>query len=242
MRHKKLSPVALSFAMLLCSAACSFAQERETGQDGFVTIFNGKDLTDWLGNPAIWSVENGVLVGQSPEGKPYDKQDYIYWTKAEPADFILKLQYRLTGRGSNSGVQIRSEKRPNWDCYGYQADMEEGPTHTGCLYHHSRGAVVKRGFRGIITPEGKDETIQFADPAELAKKYTTEGAWNEYEIHAIGSVITLKINGELMCEVDDRHEQAAKKGFIAFQMHPGPPMKAEFKDIKIKILDKPGSL
>jgi len=223
------------FAAALCGTSSLFAQEKD--KNGFVTIFNGKDLTGWEYNPGIWSVENGCLVGQSPEGKPYDKQDYIYWKK-EVADFVLKVKYRLTGKGSNSGVQIRSEKRPNWDCYGYQADIEEAPNWTGCLFHHSRGAVVKRGFKGMITPEGQDETKQFADPAELAKKYKTEGDWNEYEITAKGSVITLKINGELMCEVDDRHKEAAGKGIIAFQMHPGPPMKVEFKDVKIKILDK----
>ena len=230
---RSLVAVAVVSALVPFLVERSFAQEKD--KDGFVTIFNGKDLTGWEANPAIWSVEEGCLVGQSPEGKRYDKQDYIYWAQEEPADFVLKLKYRLTGKGSNSGVQIRSEKRPNWNCYGYQADMEEGSTHTGCLYHHSRGAVVKRGFKGLITSEGRDETKQFADPAELAKKYTTEGEWNEYEITAIGSVITLKINGELMCEVDDRHEQATKKGIIAFQMHPGPPMKVEFKEVKIKI-------
>ena len=236
MMYKKLIFIAVLFAIVLCGAGCLFAQE-EKDEDGFVTMFNGKDLTGWEANPAIWSVENGVLIGQSPRGEPYDKQDYIYWAKAEPGDFVLKLKYRLTGRGSNSGIQFRSEKRPNWDCYGYQADMEEGPQWTGCLFHHSRGGIVMRGFKGTITLEGKDETKQFADPAELAKKYTTEGKWNEYEISAVGSVITLKINGELMCEVDDRHEKATKKGIIAFQMHPGPPMKIEFKDVKIKILD-----
>ena len=90
----------------------------------------------------------------------------------------------------------------------------------------------------MITFDGTDQTKEFADPAELAKKYKTEGDWNDYEISAVGSVITLKLNGELMCEVDDRHEKAAKNGIIAFQMHPGPPMKVEFKDVKIKILDK----
>jgi hypothetical protein len=226
--------LAAVFSAALCATSSLFAQEPD--KDGFVTIFNGKDLTDWEYNPGIWSVENGCLTGQSPEGKPYDKQDYIYW-KEEIADFVLKVKYRLTGKGSNSGVQIRSEKRPNWDCYGYQADMEEAPNWTGCLFHHSRGAVVKRGFKGMITSEGKDETKQFADPTELAQRYKTEGDWNEYEITAKGSVITLKINGELMCEVDEQHKEAAKKGIIAFQMHPGPPMKIEFKDVKIKRLD-----
>ena len=236
--YKNSITIAVFAATVLFFAGHSFAQEKaEKDKDGFVTIFNGKDLTDWEANPKIWSVENGCLVGQSPEGKPYDKQDYIYWAKNEPGDFVLKLKYRLTGKGANSGVQIRSEKRPDWDCFGYQADMEEAPNWTGCLFHHTRGAVVKRGFKGMITPDGKDETKPFADPEKLAEKYKTEGAWNEYEISAVGSVITLKLNGELMCEVDDRHNEAVKKGIIAFQMHPGPPMKVEFKEVKIKILD-----
>ena len=234
MMHKKLISLAVLFTLPLCLSEHCFPQEKD--KDGFVTIFNGKDLTGWEADPEIWSVENGYLVGQSPNGEPYNKQNYVYWGEKEPADFILTLKYRLTGKGSNSGVQIRSEKRPNWNCYGYQADMEEGPTHTGCLYHHSRNAIVKRGFKGTITAEGKDETKQFADPAELAKKYKTVDEWNEYEISAIGSVIKLTINGTLMCEVDDQHKEAAKKGIIAFQMHPGPPMKVEFKDVKIKIL------
>ena len=214
------------------------AQEQcQPDEDGFVPIFNGKDLTDWEGHPDIWRVENGVLIGQSPRDRPNNMQHYIYWTKYEPADFILRLKYRLTGRGSNSGVQIRSERRPNWDCYGYQADMEEGPDWTGCLFHHSRGAVVKRGYKGVILPDGTDKTERFADPAELAKSYVTEGEWNEYEIRAIGSVITLKINGVLMCQVDDQYRNAARSGIIAFQKHPGPPMKVEFKDVRIKILD-----
>ena len=236
--YKNVIAIAVLFAIVLCSMGYLVAQKQENkNEDGFVTIFNGTDLTGWEANPEIWSVKDAVLIGQSPRGEPYDQQDYIYWTKAEPGNFVLKLKYRLIGKGSNSGVQIRSEKRPNWDCYGYQADMEESPQWTGCLFHHSRGGIVMRGFKGIITQDGKNETKQFADPAELAKKYTTEGEWNEYEISAVGSVITLKINDVLMCEVDDRHEKATKKGIIAFQMHPGPPMKVEFKDVRIKILD-----
>ena len=235
--HKNLVFMTVLSAAALFFSGHAFGQEQEQDKDGFTPIFNGKDLTGWEADTEIWSVEDGCLVGQSPNGEPYNKQNYIYWAKAEPGDFVLKLKYRLTGKGSNSGVQIRSEKRPNWDCYGYQADMEEAPNWTGCLFHHDRGAVVKRGFKGVITFDGTDETKEFADPAELAKKYTTVDEWNEYEISAIGSVITLKINGELMGEVDDQHEKAAAKGVIAFQMHPGPPMKIEFKDIKIKILE-----
>jgi len=102
------------------------------------------------------------------------------------------------------------------------------------------GGSQKQQFVPVsrITPDGTDETKQFADLEEFAKKYTTVGAWNENEISAIGSKRTLKTNGELMCEVDDRHEQAAKNGITAFQMHPGPPKKVKLKGKKSKFSTK----
>jgi len=229
--------VSSSFAQALDAQTPGAQALGEPDEEGFVTIFNGKDLTGWDANPEIWSVEDGVLIGQSPRGEPYDRQDYIYWAVAEPGDFVLRLQYRLTGRGANSGIQFRSERRPNWNCYGYQADIEEGPQWTGCLFHHSRGGIVMRGYMGTIRADGTAEMKRFADPARLAQSYTTVGEWNEYEIIAIGSLIVLKINGRVMCIVNDQHERAARSGVIAFQMHPGPPMKVEFKNVRIKILD-----
>ena len=175
MRKKLISFAAISVAIVFFVNS-SFAQTSgEPDEEGFVTIFNGVDLTGWDANPEIWSVEDGVLIGQSPRGEPYDRQDYIYWAAAEPGDFVLRLSYRLTGRGSNSGIQFRSERRPNWNCYGYQADMEEGPRWTGCLFHHSRGGIVMRGYMGTIKPDGTAEMKRFADPEMLAKSYTTVG-------------------------------------------------------------------
>ncbi|MDR1484750.1 MAG: DUF1080 domain-containing protein [Planctomycetaceae bacterium] len=203
--------------------------------DGFVQIFNGKDLTDWSGLPDGWRVVDGSIVAESTPAKPCKAAHYLYWTKKEPSNFHLKLSFRLQGNG-NSGIQFRSEKRPKWDTYGYQADVDASLQWTGCLFHHKRAAVVKRGFDNKIDPDGKVHVKQFAKPEELIKFYKA-GDWNEYEIIADGSVITLLINGKMMCRVDDKHAtESAKSGIIALQMHPGPPMKIEFKNIKIKEL------
>jgi len=70
------------------------------------------------------------------------------------------------------------------------------------------------------------------------QKVVKPNDWNEYEVVAKGSKVVLRINGELMCEVDDRDAKlACRKGILALQMHPGPPMKVQFKDLRIKILD-----
>jgi hypothetical protein len=203
--------------------------------DGFESIFNGKDLTGWEGMPNEWKVVDGAIVSESTPQKPCKVPHYLYWTKKEPDNFHLKLLFRLQGNG-NSGIQFRSEKRPNWDTYGYQADVDASLAWTGCLFHHKRAAVVTRGFDNKIDPDGKVHVKKFANSNELIKSYK-HGDWNEYEIIAVGSVITLLINGKMMCRVDDRHAtESAKSGIIALQMHPGPPMKIEFKNIRIKEL------
>jgi hypothetical protein len=209
----------------------------ESSDSGFVQIFNGKDLTDWSGLPDAWSVVDGSIVAESTPAKPCKVPHYLFWTKKMPDNFHLKATLRLTGKG-NSGIQFRSEKRPNWDAYGYQADLDNESQFTGCLYHHKRFLIVERGIDRKIEPNGKTQDKKFADSKELIKSYKPND-WNEYEIIADGSVITLIINGKMMCRVDDQHAtESAKSGIIALQMHPGPPMKIEFKKIQLKSLEK----
>jgi hypothetical protein len=220
----------------LISTVSLTAAEPVKDVEGFAAIFHGKDLTGWEGQPNGWKVENGCIVGESTPEKPCTRSHYLYYAADEPANFHFKMTFRMRGNGSNSGVQFRSEKRPNWDTYGYQADVDASGQWTGCLFHHKRAAVVQRGFEGTIGADGKGNFKQFADPAELLKFYKP-GEWNTYEIIADGTKMTLIINDKVMCKVDDKHAtEAAAKGIIALQMHQGPPMKVEFKEIKLKTL------
>lgn len=204
-------------------------------EEGFVSMFNGKDLTGWEGKPGGWWVEDGAITSQSTKENPCIKHHYLYWKGGEPADFILRFKYKLTG--GNSGVQIRSQTRPNWDTWGYQADMEAGKQWTGCLFQHDRGGVVMRGKKAVIAKDGTRVEEQFASADDLQDKIKSDD-WNDYEIIAKGSKIVLKINDQLMCEVEDHDAKfACKKGIIALQMHPGPPMKVQFRDVRIRILE-----
>ena len=232
----KKSFVVLTVMCLVLSAVASESKKEKKLEKGFVSMFNGKDLSGWEGIPGAWWVEDGLLTAESTPEKPCKKSHYLYWKTAKPGDFILRFKFKLIG--GNSGVQIRSEERPDFDTWGYQADFEAGEQWTGCLFQHDRGGVVMRGFKAVIKEDGTREEKQFVDPDSLQKKIKQED-WNEYEVTAIGSKVTLKINGQLMCEVDDRDEKmACKKGLIAVQMHQGDPMKVQFKDMRIKILDK----
>jgi len=222
----------ITLAILLLS---TFVAPSVAEEDGFVSMFNGKDLSGWEGKPGKWKVEDGAITGQSTDEAPCERTHYLYWTGGEPADFILRFDIKLVG--GNSGVQFRGEKRPDFDTWGYQADFDATNQWTGCLFQHSRGAVVLRGNQSTIAADGTRKDTPFAKKKDLAK-LVKDGDWNSYEIVARGSEVTLSINGEKMCKVDDQDAKlACKKGIIAVQMHQGPAMKVQFKDLRIKILD-----
>ena len=78
---------------------------------GWVQLFDGKTLDGWDGNPEIWHVEDGAIIGESSPEKPSGTTNIIY-TKVQPANFMLKLEIKLEGAGANGGVQYRSQKVP----------------------------------------------------------------------------------------------------------------------------------
>ena len=199
------------------------------------SLFNGKDLAGWEGAPGWWTVEDGALTSKSTAEKPCTECNYLVWKGGKPTNFELTCDFKLSA-AANSGVQIRSETRPNWDTFGYQADMTGDGGLVGFVYHHTRGLIGGRGEKVTITADGKKEVEKIGDAAELIKSYKPE-AWTTYRIVCHGPDITLYVNGVLMCQITDHDASTAGKGgIIALQMHPGPPMKVQFKNINLKEL------
>ena len=75
---------------------------------GFVQIFDGTTLNGWDGDPNVWKVVNGAIVGYSPADKPVGTT-FIIWRGGEPADFDLKAEVKAEGPGANTGIQYRSK-------------------------------------------------------------------------------------------------------------------------------------
>ena len=216
--------------MLMLLVGTATAQEQ--------SLFNGTDLTGWGGAPGWWIVEDGAITSESTPEKPCRRATYLVWEGGEPADFELSLDFKLSPNSpkANSGVQIRSERRPDWDTFGYQADMDAAGKLVGFVYHHGRGLIAARGEKVNITAEGKREAETVADSEQL-KAVFKPGEWNHYRIVCLGPDITLYVNDVLMCEFSDHDpKQARSDGIIALQMHPGPPMKVQFKNIVLKPL------
>jgi hypothetical protein len=248
-------------ACLLLAATLSLSSPAASIESGFTSMFNGRDLTGWEGLPGAWSVQDGTITAESTPEKPCKAAHYLMWRGGKPADFELRLDFRLQGAGGNSGIQFRSRELPNWDTSGYQADIEFGDQWTGCLFEHTRGGVVMRGEQSIIDQDGKKTVIPIAAPESVKRLMAANGVegkglslsaallhqvrmgeWNSYTITARGPEITLKLNDVVMCQVRDLQTGvAAKDGVIALQMHPGPPMKIQFKNLRIKLFDPASS-
>ena len=180
-------------------------------QDGFSPLFNGRDLTGWEGDHRIWKVRDGALVG-STEGITLNDNSFLI-SKDTYSDFTLRLQVKL--RNHNSGIQFRSEALPNWVVRGLQADMAEN-NWWGCLYD-------EKGKRGVMVNGWKDKAETVVKPKD----------WNDYEVHAQGGLIRLTVNGLVTVETRDSERLS---GILALQVHRGPPMEVEFRNIRIKVL------
>lgn len=207
--------------------------------DGFVSIFDGKTLDNWDGHPDLWRVEDGAITGETTEDAPIKYNHFIIWRGGDVDDFELKFQFRVP-RG-NSGCQYRSFEVPKvgpWSVGGYQADFEAGEQWNGILYGEQyRGILAKRGEMTVIGSDHKPETVRvFGDAARLGK-VVKQGEWNDYHIIARGYHFIHKINGRIMCEaIDMDHEMRLRSGILAFQLHAGPPMKLQVRDIRLKRL------
>lgn len=226
----------LGLGLTLFQTAAGDEPANAQRDEGFTPIFNGKDLTGWEGSPGWWEVRDGLLVAESTPEKPCRRTHYLSWQSGEPADFELRVTCRISGE-ANSGIQFRSQRRPDWDAWGYQADLDSAGQYTGCLYQHDRGLVAERGQRVRIDAAG-EKTLDVIEDANKLLRRVQPRDWIEYRIRAVGPTVTLWINGVWMCEVEDYEQQfALPRGLIALQMHQGPPMKVEFKDISIRLLN-----
>jgi len=224
----------ISVCFILAAAGQAWAVE-----DGFVSLFDGKTLEGWDGNPDFWRVDEGTITGQTTAEKPTKGNTFIIYRKGDVGDFELKLEYKIVG--GNSGVQYRSFEVANekWVVGGYQADIDSGDTFSGINYgERFRGILANRGQKTVIGDDHKPKVIaQIGDSKELQSKIKKED-WNEYHIIAKGYTFIHKINGNVTSECTDEDMKERKAtGILALQLHAGPPMKVQFRNIRIKKLE-----
>lgn len=208
--------------------------------EGFQSIFDGKSLEKWDGNPDFWRVEDGAITGQTTADKPTKGNTFIIWRGGELADFELKLEYKIVG--GNSGIQYRSFEVPDnkWVIGGYQGDFEAGETYSGILYgERFRGILCNRGQKTVLKQKDGKFAVEVVgsvgDSKEIQSKIKKED-WNSYHIVAKGFHFQHFINGVATADCTDEDSARRASGLLALQLHAGPPMTVQFRNIRIKHL------
>ena len=238
--------------MLTIQCSDAIGQSKKD-KDGFVKIFNGKNLSGWAGDATYWRVENGNLVGEITPSTLLKTNSFIIWQGGSPADFEIKLEFKITKSG-NSGINYRSSliTDVNHALRGYQADIDGANRYTGQNYEErARTTLAYRGERVSVdvlansTDELKDHIKNNAwlvrtvngslgKSDELIKAIKSDD-WNICHIVAKGNRLLHYINGVLMSDVTDNDPVNRKSaGLIGVQVHVGPPMKVEYRNIRLK--------
>jgi hypothetical protein len=229
MRSVTSLPSRLLFLAFTLATACA--------QDP-LALFNGTNLDGWDGDPRFWKVENGCITGETTAEVTPEANTFLIWKLGEVDDFELTAEYKIDA--GNSGIQVRSFRLPDrpWGIGGYQADFEAGDRYSGIIYGENfRGILADRGQQTKIGEDHKPAVTGKTGEDEALQKAVKKGDWNEYRIVAKGFTLQNYINGQLTAEVTDEDGQMRRRGgLLALQLHAGPPMKVQFRNLKLKRL------
>lgn len=201
------------------------------------SLFDGKTLSGWSGLPAHWTVRDGAITGYTTAAHPIRQNTFLVWTNGTLRDFELHLKYRMVG--GNSGVQYRSQLMDPAEFVvgGYQADIDSSPRYSGILYEErGRGILCERGQRTLVRDTGGKPEVKVVGTVgtpEALQKFIHAEDWNDYTIVAQGNQVLHFINGHLMSDCVDLGSKAAREGILALQIHTGPPMMVQFKDLQL---------
>lgn len=209
-----------------------------SAQDGFKSIFNGKDLTGWDGNPELWSVEDGCITGKTtgPEQLAYNQ--FLIWRGGVVKNFELRVKIKQSG--NNTGIQYRSKELPEvgkWSIGGYQCDVHPAAPNNAMVYEEKgRGIICQNGQGVVIDPEGRKWLASEHDPAKV-----DIAEWHEYTVIAQGNHLIHKIDGQVTIDLlDFELAKRSLEGLLAFQIHRGPAMNVQIKDVMLKELPDGG--
>lgn len=237
-----------ALCLILCFAPALIAEEpkapatsqaaaEKLSEEGFVSIFNGKDLTEWEGDDVHWSAKDGILKGETTKETVVKANTFLIWKGGKVEDFELRCSAKLVG--GNSGIQYRSFTRPEkFVVGGYQMEISTTPNSMGKIYGELyRGQLAPAGEKTVYGAGGK-KSEKLPDYSFATFK---KDEWNDYRIVARGHHIEQYINGVKTVDLIDEAKDALTSGIVALQIHQGYVMTVEFKNIRLKTLPKEGA-
>ncbi|QGQ26643.1 sulfatase-like hydrolase/transferase [Gimesia benthica] len=203
-------------------------------KDGFVSVFDGKTLRHWTGDPQYWSVEQGALTGKTDGSLKMNR--FITWKDSTIRNFDLRVKVKVT-EGGNSGIQYRGTSRPDLGLdivTGYQCDVvANNPNYNGMLYEEKGRRILSHtGEKVIVAPDGQPWVV-----GKMPVKTFAPDEWHDFRVLVRGNHHEHWIDGHKTADLIDLDPKGrALEGVLAVQVHVGPKMKIQYKDFKIKHL------
>ena len=256
----RLAPIVAGLLLLTFSISVTtdcMAQSKKAAKARFISIFDGKTLTGWDGDPNYWRVENGNLVGEITPTTLLKTNSFIIWRGGQPGDFELMGEFMITQNG-NSGINYRSDQLPDvpFALRGYQADIDGKNNYTGQNYEErKRTTLAYRGqkttipaYTGPATPDAVRANVKnnawpgltvtgSLGSADSLKTLIKSEDWNTVHLIVKGNRLRHYVNGVLMSDVTDEDTVNGKaSGLLGVQVHVGPPMKVQYKNLMLKQL------
>ncbi len=253
--------IKVEILVVICSlifffSSCKNKDASIENQNIFQPIFNGKNLEGWSGDSKYWRVENGVLIGEVTPETILKRNSFVIYEKEQPENFELKLEYRITNSG-NSGINYRSQIIDNvpFALRGYQCDIDGKNKYTGQNYEEKKRTTLAYYGEIVTIPQMPDsiyktnlrknvkkncwQTRTIADTKSKSqlKASIKSNDWNAVHLKINNNKMQHYLNGVLFSEVNDLDKvNRSTKGYIGVQVHVGPPMKVEYRNIELKHL------
>lgn len=251
----KNAPLAFALFLLFAFGSCWFAKNSGgKSSDGFVRIFDGATLNNWVGDSTYWRVEDSCLVGVITPATLLKRNTFIIYQGDMPQDFELRVNFKVSAEG-NSGINYRSDMVEGvpYALKGYQADLDGAENYTGSNYEERRRTTLaRRGEKTVLPAIDNADSLQahignnqwlpkqvtgsLGDDATL-KAAIKKDDWNEYRIVVKGNHMQHYVNGVLMSDVTDNDTVNRRfNGYLGVQVHVGPPMRIAYRNFMLKKL------
>ena len=247
--------VAVGLLTLSIFPGCGASVAGEPGRAEFVSIFDGQSLNGWEGDPTYWRVDNGSIVGEVTAETLLERNSWLIWRGGIVRDFELRVEYRISARG-NSGIGYRTEEvaeRP-YALRGYQADLDGRNRYTGMNYEElKRTTLASQGEKVTVpavadagnlaahtrandwVPAVVDSVLGHPDSLDVHVRALD---WNDYHLVVRGNRMRHFVNGVLMSDVTDEDTvNRSFEGLLGVQVHVGPPMKVEYRNVRLRPLN-----
>ena len=231
---------------LIASLLATTVALRAADEAGFKPLFDGQSLAGWDGKPEFFSVKDGAIHAETTVANPLKKNTFLIYTNGVFADFELRFDYKVVG--GNSGMQYRSERQPDYVMKGYQSDFENTNRFTGMFFEENGRMFMGQPGEFVtvkpLTDEAKakdpkarallDKTV-FATKADVFSHIADATAWHSMTIIARGNTFVHIVDGRVMSvAVDEDAANFKKSGLIGLQVHSGPPMTIDLKNVRIR--------